>query len=424
MKDKEMINLIMLGRTDYGKSTLCGRVCVDLGYIPQEDILRIKKHAEALKQKGREYAFIMDESLVERQRGITIQLGFIGLEIGNKRVNLMDPPGHIEFINSLISGVAGADAGLLVIDAKEFLRIGLDPQIKEHLRIAKVFGIDQLIVLVNKMDLLEYSEKEYNIIVEKLVKILEDAGYKNAKKLVYIPISALEGENVTESSQKMSWYKGNSFIKEIEMIQEPERLISGPLRMPILRVYSLPDFGTVIAGRIEKGKIKVGEIITISPSFGEREMSARVKSIEWQHRQIDEARQGMDIGIALEEGSQNFTKRQVKKGYLITDSKNRIKSIKEFEAKALVLDHPTSIKKGYMPLLYCHQARIPCEIKEIKNSLKKEIKNGDEAILIIQPLKPFVAEIEKDTPKLGRFVLRDANRTVIAGEIINITYQE
>lgn len=431
MTEKEMINLIMLGRTNYGKSTLCGRLCVDLGYVPKEDFLRMRKHAEVLDKKGMEYAFVMDESLEERQKGITIQLGFVGLEIKNKRINLMDPPGHIEFINNLISGVAGADAGVLIIDAEEFERIGLDPQIEEHLRISYIFGIEQMIILVNKMDLLNYSEEKFMKIKEKVIKILNEAGYKNASKFDYIPISAFNGDNVIEKSSKMPWYKGDTFVKRVESFQEPKRFVSGKLRIPILRVFSMPETGTVIAGRIENGNIKVGEKISISPCFSDIEMTAKIASIEWQHRKVDYAKHGMDVGLAFKEQSQTFTKRQIKKGYIVTDIKNKMNPIKEFRAKMLVLNHPTKINEGYMPVLYCHQARIPCRIKKIESKIDfekereieknpKEIKRNEKAIVIIEPLKPLVAEIEKDIPKLGRFVLRDANKTVAAGEILEI----
>lgn len=431
MEEKEMINLIMLGRTNYGKSTLCGRLCVDLGYVPKEDFLRIKKHTEALDKKGMEYAFVMDESLEERQRGITIQLGFIGLEIKNKRINLMDPPGHIEFINNLISGVAGADAGILIIDAKEFEKIGLDPQIEEHLRISYVFGIEQMIILINKMDLLDYSEEKYQEIKKKIRKVLEEAGYKNADRFDYIPISAFYGDNVMEKSSNMKWYKGDPFIKKIEKLEEPKRFVEGPLRIPILRVFSMPDVGIVIAGRIENGQIKVGEKISVSPCFTSMKMTAKIASIEWQHRKVDEAKHGMDVGIAFKESSQTFTKRQIKKGYIVTDIKDEMKPIKEFKAKMFILDHPTTIREGYMPVLYCHQARIPCRIKKIDSKFdsktEKEIKNpkeigrNEKSIVIIEPLQAFVAETEKKIPKLGRFVLRDANRTVAAGEILEIS---
>jgi len=430
-KEQEMINLIMLGRTNYGKSTLCGRLCVELGCISKEDFLRIKKHSEVLDKKGMEYAFVMDESLEERQRGITIQLGFIGLEVKGKRINLMDPPGHIEFINNLISGVAGADAAILIIDAQEFDRIGLDEQIEEHLRISNVLGIKEVIVLINKMDLFDYSEKKYNELRIKLINVLNGAGYKNAKDFNFVPLSAYYGDNIMEKSPKMPWYGGDCFIKLIEKFKEPERSIKGPLRIPLLRVYSIPETGLIISGRIENGEIKIGDRITISPSFTDIKMTAEVNSIEWQHRKVEHAKHGMDVGISFKNPSQTFTKRQIKKGYIVTNPENEIFPAKEIKAKIIVLNHPTGIREGYMPLLYCHQARIPCKIKQIisKVDLKtnkeiaienKIINKSEEAIVIIEPLKPFVSEVEKNVSKLGRFILRDANKTVAAGEILEI----
>jgi elongation factor 1-alpha len=430
-EEKEMINLIMLGRTNYGKSTLCGRLCVDLGCITKEDFIRIKKHSEALDKKGMEFAFVMDESLEERQRGITMQLGFLGIEIKNKRINLMDPPGHIEFINNLISGVAGADAAVLIIDAQEFDRSGIDPQIEEHLRISRVFGINQLIILINKMDLLGYSEIKYSKVKEKVVKVLKEAGYANSESFDYIPISAFYGDNVIEKSKNMEWYGGGTFVNRIEKFKEPERFTSGPLRIPILRVFSMPETGLIIAGRIENGNIKIGDEVGVSPCFANIKVKAKVASIEWQHKKVDYAKHGMDVGIAFKEQSQTFNRRQIKKGYIVTNPENELKAVKEFKAKVIVLNHPTEIKNGYMPLLYCHQARIPCKIKKIESKINtetgketeknpKSIKRNEEAIVVIEPLKPLVAETAKMIPKLGRFVLRDANKTVVAGEILEL----
>ena len=425
-----MINLILLGRTNYGKSTICGRLASEYGIIEKDEIDRAKKHSEVLEKKGMEYAFLMDKSLEERQRGITIQLGFIGIELGNKRLNIMDPPGHIEFINNLISGVAGADAAVLMIDIKEFEKIGIDSQVEEHIRISYVFGIEQMIILMNKMDEVNYSEEKYEKIKKEMIQILEKAGYENAKEFNYIPVSAMEDENISRKSEKMQWYKGDNFVNILKEFKEPIRYIKGPLRMPILRVFSLPKIGEVLTGRIESGQIKIGDQIMVSPSFSEIKMTAKISSIEWQHRQVDTAWHGMDVGIALKDKSPTFTKRQIKKGYIATDLKNELKPIKKFEAEVIILNHPTEIKEGYKPVIFCHQTRIPCIITKIKFTIDKDgkeldknvknLKKDQRAIVEITPLKPFVTEEESQRPKLGRFILRDANITVVAGKITKI----
>ena len=430
MNKKEMINLILLGRTNYGKSTICGRLASEYGIIEKREIERAKKHSQALDKEGMEFAFLMDKSLEERQKGITIQLGFIGIELGDKRLNIMDPPGHIEFINNLISGVAGADAAVLVVDVNEFEKIGLDPQVEEHIRISYVFGIDQIIILINKMDKGDYSEEKYLKIKKEISNILEKAGYENAKKFNYIPISAIKGENISTNSDKMKWYKKENLITLLKEFKEPKRYVQGPLRMPILRVFTLPKVGEVLTGRIESGQIKIGDKIMVSPSYGEMKMTAEVSSIEWQHRQVKEAWHGMDVGVALKNKSPTFTKRQIKKGYIMNDLKNELKPIKRFEAEIIILNHPTSIKEGYKPVIYCHQARIPCIIAKIKSRINKEgeelekdaksLKKDERAIVEITPLKPFVTEEESKRLKLGRFILRDANVTVVAGKITKI----
>jgi len=419
-KEKPMINLIMLGRTNYGKSTLCGRLCVDLGAVPKEEFMRIKKHAAALDKKGMEFAFIMDKTLIERQRGITIEIGYTGLETKSKKINLMDPPGHVEFIRNLIAGVANAEVAALVLDVEEFNKKGIDKQIEEHLKIASIFGLNQLLVLINKMDLISYSEKVYNLTKEKIIKLLGKAGYSNANSLTYIPITALNGENVLERSKNMPWYKGETFIEALDNFKEPERMLNDPLRVPILRAYSIPDIGIVTAGKIQSGKIALGDKIIICPSFG-MPVTATIASIEWQHRVVNSAEHGMDVGIAFKNISPTFNKRNIKKGYVLTNIKNPLKPVKKFWAELLVLDHPTEIKAGYIPLLYCQQARLPCKILKIE-SKSGTLKKEEKAIVEIEPLKSFVAETEKVLPALGRFILREGDTTIAAGKIIKIEH--
>ncbi len=428
---KPMINLIMIGDVDHGKSTLAGRILSDLGFVSKKDFERVKKHAKDLQQSGAIYAYLLDRTLTERKRGTTIELGFVGFETENKRINLIDAPGHQEFMRNMISGAANADAAALMVDVTDKDKDLISSQMWEHLSIAYVFGIEQMVILINKMDQVKYSQKRYEEIKNKIVKLLAEVGFENTGKFNYIPLSAFNGENVFNSSKNMKWYSGQTFTQVIDRFKEPARILNYPLRMPILRTFSLPDVGTVIAGKIESGRVKIGDKIAVSPVFGSTPLTAEVSSIEWQHKKIDSAEHGMDIGLALGKTGGAFAKRQIKKGYIITDANHTLPLIKKLKAEILILEHPTKVSAGYSPVLHCHQSRLPCKIINLEAKLDRKtnkiieknpkgLKKGERAIVWIEPQKSFVTEDETKVPKLGRFALRDSNITVAAGRILEI----
>ncbi len=431
MTAKPMINLMMAGDVDYGKSTLAGRLYTELGFVSKGDMERLEKHAKLLGRPDAKYAYIMSRTLQERQRGITIELSYRGFETKRRRINLIDAPGHTEFMRNMITGAANADAVALMIDVTQLMAKSVSAQTKEHIAIAYVFGLKQILVLINKMDLVGYSEKVYVEAKGFLQEFLKSTGFDDADKYDYIPISALAGENVLKRSENMKWYSGKTFVEAVDVLREPVRQLNAPLRMPILRTYSLPDVGTVISGKIQSGKVKIGDKIMICPQISDAKIFAEAGSIEWQHNKVREAEHGMDVGIGLKNLSSSFAKRLIKKGYVATDFAHPLKAIKTITVELRVLDSPTNIRKNYTPLLYCHQARLPCRIIDIKSKLDAKTRmsvdrpeslgNGDVAIVVIEPQRPFVAEIEVAVPQMGRIALRDSNKTVAAGKILAIT---
>ncbi|MGD2250499.1 MAG: GTP-binding protein, partial [Candidatus Methanofastidiosia archaeon] len=201
-KDKPMINLVIAGHVDHGKSTLIGRLFEELNMVSKGEKDKAERDAKDLGKETFRYAFFMDTSLEERTRGLTIELGFKPFETDKKRFNIIDAPGHSDFVKNMITGAAEADAGVLLVDVQDTLE-KIMPQTKEHGILMLTLGVNQLIVAVNKMDLVNYSEDAYTQVKEKIKEFLASLGFTNVKKMLYVPVSAFHGENITTKSEKM-----------------------------------------------------------------------------------------------------------------------------------------------------------------------------------------------------------------------------
>jgi len=426
---KPVINLVFAGHVDHGKSTLVGRLFYELGLISEQEMKRLERHAHALGKESFKYAFFTDKSLEERRKGISIEVGFKGFETEKKRFNIIDAPGHKNFVKNMITGASMGDVGILVVDVNTTYEKGIQAQTREHLLLLYNLGIEQVLIVLNKMDTANYSKSVYEGTKQQLTSLIEKIGARLKPKSNFIPISALYGENITEPSDKMPWYSGPTFIEALDLLQEPPRLEDKPLRMPILRTFTSISAGTVIAGKVESGTINTGDTVVIVPYPGRGKISGEVRSIEWQHKRIDKAGPGEDVGILLGRLEKGFVARQVKKGYVVGDVNDPPVEVEKFKANLIVLDHPTSIRKGYSPYLYCHQAALPCSIIEIekrfnprsgeKEENPERLVKGDSAVVWIKPLKPLVIEEISKIPKLSRFILRDGI-TVAAGICLKV----
>lgn len=426
--EKPMINTAIVGHIDHGKSTLIGRLLYDTGKLSKEKLKKFERQADSIGKKSFEFAYTMDKTMEERVRGITIELSFESFETKDRKINIIDAPGHKDFIKNMITGASEADVGILVIDTMDTHQKGLQPQTKEHSFLLYTLGINQLIVILNKMDRVGYSKDIYENVKAQLNYFLKIIGFKDFK---FVPTSAYYGDNVAKHSVKMPWYKGETFLQLLNSLKVPERLTDKTFRMPILRTFKIRGAGTVIAGKIESGKIKIGDNAVIVPYPGLGKISGVVKSIEWQHNILNEAKAGIDVGVLLTRTEKGFVSRQVKKGYVLGDINDPPIEVKEFKAKIIVFDHPTSIGIGYSPVLHCHQAVVPCSIMEmndkfdsrtmeIKEKKPTFLKNGEGATVLIKPHKPLVIEEVSKIPRMGRFALRDMGRTIGAGMCIEV----
>lgn len=429
MPNKPHLNLIVCGHVDHGKSTSMGHFLFDLGVVDQRLIEEYAKESEKTGAGDTfKYAWVLDQLKDERERGVTIDLAFQKFETNKYFYTLIDAPGHRDFIKNMITGASEADAAILVVSAKKGeteVALGPGGQAREHAFLLRTLGVNQLIVCINKMDdqTVKYSQERFNEVKQDVENLLKLVGY-DPKKINIIPISGWTGENLVKRSQNMPWYTGPTLLEALDMLVEPPKPVDKPLRMPVQDVYSITGVGTVPVGRIETGKLKVGDTVIIMPEG----LTAEVKSIETHHTPLQEAIAGDNIGVNL----RGVSKTDFRRGSVIGHPTNPPTIAKEFLAQIIVVYHPTAIAAGYTPVLHAHTAQVAATITEIVAKIDprtgqpteekpKTIKTGDSAIVRIQPLRPIVLETFKEFPELGRFALRDSGSTVAAGIVREIT---
>ena len=411
-KAKEHINLAFIGHVDHGKSTLVGHLLLKAGAIAEQQ----------LDDGENKFRFVMDKLGEERERGVTIDLAHQKFSTNKYDYTVVDCPGHRDFVKNMITGASQADAAVLVVAAND----GVMPQTKEHMFLSMTLGIKQLIIAVNKMDMVDYSEDRFNEVKDEVSDLLRSIG-RDPASTPFIPMSAFEGDNIKELSDNMSWYKGSPLMDELDKLVPPEKPVDLPLRIPIQDVYSITGVGTVPVGRVETGIMKQGDNVIFEPAG----VSGEVKSIEMHHETFPEAEPGDNIGFNV----RGVGKNDIRRGDVAGHTADAPTVAKEFTAQVVVLQHPGVITVGYTPVFHCHTSQTACTFLDLTSKLdpatgqpEKEkpdfIRTGDAAIVEIKPTKPMVMEEARKIPPMGRFAIRDMGQTVAAGLCLKITDQK
>ena len=421
-KEKEHINLVFIGHVDHGKSTTVGRLLFDAGNIDEQTMRKLKEKAEQLGKKGFEFAFVMDNLKEEQERGVTIDLAHKRFDTEKYYFTIIDAPGHKDFIKNMITGAAQADCGIVVVAAND----GVMAQTKEHIFLSKTLGVGQIIIAVNKMDMMKYDQAKFDEVVKQVSDLLRSVGYK-PDEIKFIPIASLVGDNVAKKSENMAWYTGPTLLESLDDFTVPEKPTTLPLRVPIQDVYNITGIGVVPVGRVETGVMKVGDKVTVVPGREGKGVSGEVKTIEMHHELMQEANPGDNIGFSV----RGIGKKDIMRGDVLGKSDNVPSVASEFTAQIVVLNHPTVMTVGYTPVFHIHTAQVACQIIAIEKKLNPAtgevlaenpdfIKNGDAAIVKIKPVQPMCIETQKEIPQLSRFAIRDSGATVAAGMCIDL----
>lgn len=420
MANKPHLNIVFIGHVDHGKSTLVGRMLYNTKSIDPYLIEKYKKEAEEKGKATFEFAWVMDNLKEERERGVTIDVSHQRFDTPKYYFTIIDAPGHRDFVKNMITGTSQADAAVLVVDASK----GPEAQTKEHIFLARTLGVNQVIVAINKMDATQpkYSQDVFEKTKKAVTDLLKSVRYK-VDEIPFIPVSAYQGDNTTEPSQNMPWWKGDTLLQALDKLKEPPKAVDKPLRLPVQDVYTITGIGTVPVGRVETGVLKKDMKIIFMPA----NKTGEVKSIEMHHEPMDEAYPGDNVGFNV----RGISKTDIKRGDVAGPVDSVPTVAKSFVGQIAVLNHPSVITVGYTPVFHCHTAQVACTFTELQKTIDtasggvKEqnpttLKTGDVAYVKIEPTKPMVIEKASDFPQLGRFAIRDMGQTVAAGVCVDV----
>ena len=413
---REQMNIVIVGHVDHGKSTVVGRLLADTGSLPQGKLEAVR--AECVRTgKVFEYAFLLDALSDEQDQGITIDTARCFFKTSRRDYIIIDAPGHIEFLKNMISGAARAEAAVLVIDAKE----GVRENSRRHGYILGMLGIKQVVVVVNKMDLAKYSQSHFDAIEKEYRAFLAGIGTVTPKQ--FIPIAALVGANLTNRVPEMEWYKGPTLLECLDGFTKAPAKTNQPLRMPLQAVYKFTGDGDdrrIFAGRIDSGKVAVGDKVVFSPS----NKTVTIRTIEgFNTAPRQEISAGWSTGFTLSEEI------YVTRGEIISHVERAPLVSTRFRVNLIWLG-----KKPFVPgkdyKLKLHTQAVPVRIHRLNKVIdaselnvelvKDHVGRHDVADVVLETRTPVAFDLISDSEATGRFVIVDGY-DVAGGGIITGT---
>lgn len=418
MNDKQHMNIVVAGHVDHGKSTVIGRLLADTHTLPDGKIESIRELCRK-NSKPFEYAFLLDALKDERSQGITIDTARCFFETELRKYIIIDAPGHIEFLKNMITGASRADAALLVIDAAE----GICENSRRHGYMLEMLGITQIAVLVNKIDLVDYDKSVYDDICAGYTEFLNSIGITPA---AFIPVSAMEGDNIASRSDNTPWYDGGTVLEQLDRFTGGGSADDKPFRMPVEDVYKFTEGGDdrrIIAGMCESGSLRRGDHVIFYPS----KKTTVVKNLEeWfmdpsAHEAPIEFRKGKSCGFTTE------TQIYVHRGEIACREDEAPPVVgRHFRASMFWLGR-TPLTVGHEYILKSCTAKITCRISKIHSTLDASTlgkvispdhaNKNDIADCEIECERDIAFDIGATVPETGRFVIVD-NYEISGGGII------
>lgn len=280
--------IVIVGHVDHGKSTLIGRLLHDTDSLQDGKVAQI---IESSKKRGLkiEWSFLLDSLQIERDQGVTVDSTRIPFRLGQREFVIVDAPGHRQFLRNMITGAADAEAAVLVVDAQE----GAREQTRRHAMLLHLIGIRHVIVLLNKVDLLDFDQAKVEAVEKSVTELLNKLGLEAA---LFVPASARDGDNIASRSERSPWYKGPTLTEALASVPSPASRSELALRLPVQDVYRF-DNTRYVAGRVERGRVRVGDTVII----GTQKTPARIASIEsWHTAPHVSVSAGQSIAVTLE----------------------------------------------------------------------------------------------------------------------------
>ncbi len=416
---KEQMNIVIAGHVDHGKSTVIGRLLADTGSLPQGKLEAIKSYCKN-NSKPFEYAFLLDALKDEQSQGITIDSARVFFKTKKRNYIIIDAPGHIEFLKNMVSGASRAESALLVIDAGE----GIQENSKRHGYMLSMLGIKQIVVLINKMDLIDYDRAIYDSIESSYRKFLRNI---DVDPLCFIPVSGRNGDNIAGNSGLTPWYNGATVLEILDKLAIEKVDINKPFRMPVQDIYKFTkhnDTRRIIAGAVESGKICAGDNVIFYPS-GKKSRVMTIESFNTEPKKCAYA--GDSTGFTLQEQI------YVARGEIAVNSiEEKPKISSRLRANLFWLSrNPLIIGKEYLFKLCT--TKVKAKIEEIikvvdasdlsYDNNKRIIDRHDVAECIIKLSRAVAFDENSRNKTTSRFVLVD-NYQICGGGIITESLED
>ncbi|CAM1506378.1 Fc.00g060190.m01.CDS01 [Cosmosporella sp. VM-42] len=409
--NKRSISFVVVGHVDAGKSTLMGRLLLELKFVEKHTIDRYRKLAEKSGKQSFALAWVMDQRSDEREHGVTIDIATNNFATEKTNFTILDAPGHRDFVPNMIAGASQADFAILVIDANTgAYERGLKGQTKEHVLLLRSLGVQRLIIAVNKLDMVGWSQGRFEEIQQQVSGFLTGLGF-HEKNVSFIPISGLNGDNLVKRTEDpaASWYSGPTLIDALEDSGPASaRALKKPFRMAISEVFRSQQGTTTISGRVDSGTIQIGDAILVQPSGEE----AYIKSIMVDSEMQDWAVAGQRASIALS----NIDPIHIRVGDMLCHTTDPINCGDTFTMKAMAFEHlmpmPVDLHRGRLHSAGGIQSILATLDKATGQIIKKKPK-------IVQPgsVARVVIKLEGKVPLESgqRVVIRSGGETIAAG---------
>lgn len=408
---REMLRFVTVGHVDHGKSTLIGRLLYDTHSLPPDKVAELRRVSRTSDGEP-EFAFVMDHLEEERSQRITIDTAQVFFKTPQRDYTIIDAPGHKQFLKNMITGSTQAEAAVLLVDAQE----GLQAQTSRHAFMLSLLGVRQMIVVINKMDLMAYRQERFEQLRAEIMDRLTALGTEVLPDMI-IPISARLGDNVARHNEAMPWYTGPTLLEALDQLKQAPAAVSQMLRFPVQDVYEIAG-ESVVVGQVAVGTMEQGQHIIFQPSG----RCAVVKEIKMYNLEKYKATAGESIGVVLEPDESSTS---VKRGD-IACSPDYGPDINHHLNALVFWMAPEPLRLGETLEVKCATQQIPGQVERITerlNSATLEVISSDAtglhdtevARLTIKLAHPMATDPFDKTPQMGRFVLMRHNETVAGG---------
>jgi sulfate adenylyltransferase large subunit len=412
---KDLLRFTTAGSVDDGKSTLIGRLLYDSRNVYDDQLESVTKASAGRNAGPIDFSLLTDGLRAEREQGITIDVAYRYFSTPKRKFIIADTPGHEQYTRNMVTGASTAELAIILVDARK----GLLPQSKRHSYIASLLGLPHVVIAVNKMDLVDYSESVYRNIESDFRQFLSQ--FQRLEPF-FIPLSALEGDNVVKPSDRMPWYSGPSLIEYLETVPVGQRAEHAPFRFPVQRIVRPNLDFRGYAGQIASGKVHVGDTIAILPSG----RTSRVKSIVTFDGDLREAHAPQSVTLTLEDEI------DIVRGDLISTTRPTPSVARLFDATIVWLnDQPLDPQKRYRLKHSTHQEwadiktiHYAININTLAHEAAAKLEMNQIGLVRLESARALYFDSYKENRGTGSFILIDpvTNATVASGLITSAAH--